>query len=129
MREPAFTYALSDAEWAILAPLLEPATGRGRPRLHDRRLVLDAIFDVLRGGLAWRLLPARFPPWGSVYDPFRRWRRVGLWQRINDALRERARVLAGRAQQPTAAIIDSQTARTSDRRQRRRWRRAWLRRW
>src|SRR3712207_5765224 len=114
MTEPTHPHALSDAEWAILAPLLEPATRRGRPRRHDRRLVLDAALYVLRGGLAWRLLPERFPPWGSVYDQFRRWRRAGVWQRVNDALRERARALAGRAPQPSTAIIDRQRARTSE---------------
>jgi transposase len=114
MREASSSYALSDAEWAILAPLLAPATRRGRPRVHERRLVLEAIFYVLRAGLAWRLLPERFPPWASVYDQFRRWRRAGTWARVNDALRERARALAGRAPQPTAAIIDSQTVRTSE---------------
>jgi putative transposase len=114
MKEPTLFHALSDAEWAILAPLLKPATRRGRPRLHDRRLVLEAIFYVLRGGIAWRLLPERFPPWPIVYDQFRRWRRAGLWLRINDARRERAREAAGRTRQPTAAIIDSQTAKTSE---------------
>jgi putative transposase len=105
---------LSDGEWALLAPLLEPPTRRGRPRRHDRRLVLEAVLYVLRGGLAWRLLPERFPPWPSVYDQFRRWRRAGTWQRINDALRERTRRLVRRAPQPTAAIIDSQSVRTSE---------------
>jgi putative transposase len=77
-------------------------------------LVLEAIFYVLRGGLAWRLLPAQFPPWSSVYDQFRRWRQTGTWERINDALRERARALAGRDAPPSAAIIDSQSVRTSE---------------
>jgi transposase len=114
MTEPSHPTDLSDAEWAILAPLLEPPTRRGRPRRHDRRSVLDAVLYVLRGGLAWRLLPERFPPWRGVYDQFRRWRRGGTWRRVNDALRERARELAGRAPRPTAAIIDSQTVRTSE---------------
>jgi putative transposase len=114
MSKATLSYALSDAEWAILAPLLAPATRRGRPRQHDRRLVLEAIFYVLRGGLAWRLLPAQFPPWSSVYDQFRRWRQTGTWERINDALRERARALAGRDAPPSAAIIDSQSVRTSE---------------
>ena len=114
MSEASLSYAPSDAAWAILAPLLEPPTRRGRPRVPERRLVLDAVLHVLRGGLAWRLLPEHFPPWRGVYDQFRRWRRGGIWQRINDALRERARKLAGRAPRPTAAIIDSQTVRTSE---------------
>ena len=114
MNEASFSYALSDAEWAILAPLLAPVARRGRPRRHNRRLVLEAIFYVLRGGLAWRLLPECFPPWASVYDQFRRWRRAGTWERVNHALRERARALAGRSPEPSAAIIDSQTAKTSE---------------
>jgi putative transposase len=114
MSEPRHTTDVNDAEWAILAPLLASPTRRGRPPRHDRRLVLNAVLYVLRGGIAWRLLPERFPPWPGVYDQFRRWRRAGLWQRVNGALRERARTLAGRAPRPTAAIIDSQTAKTSE---------------
>jgi transposase len=105
---------LSDAEWAILAPLLAPTTRRGRPRKHDLRRVLNAILYILRGGEPWRLLPHEFPPWQSVYDHFRRWRQRGTWRRINDVLRPRARMLAGRSPEPHAAIIDSQTARTSE---------------
>jgi transposase len=105
---------LSDAEWAILAPLLAPTTRRGRPRKHDLRQVLNAILYILRGGVPWRLLPHEFPPWQSVYDHFRRWRQRGTWRSINDVLRTRARMLAGRDPQPHAAIIDSQTARSSE---------------
>src|SRR5215207_1274808 len=105
---------LSDAEWAMLAPLLAPTTRRGRPRHHDLRLVLNAILYILRGGEPWRLLPHEFPPWQSVYDHFRRWRQRGTWRHVNDVLRPRARMLAGRDPWPHAAIIDSQTARTSE---------------
>src|SRR5215207_1189862 len=63
---------LSDAEWRILAPRLEPSTRHGRPRQHDRRVVLNAVLYVLRQGVPWRLLPHEFPPWRSVYDQF--WR-------------------------------------------------------
>src|ERR671921_269165 len=85
---------LSDAEWAILAPLLAPTTRRGRPRKHDLRRVLNAILYILRGGEPWRLMPHEFPPWQSVYDHFRRWRQRGTWRSINDAVRARARMLA-----------------------------------
>jgi len=105
---------LSDAEWAILAPLIAPTTRRGRPRKHDLRQVLNAIHYILRGGEPWRLLPHEFPPCQSVYDHFRRWRQRGTWRSINDALHTRARILAGRSPEPHAAIIDSQTARTSE---------------
>src|SRR3954447_11992927 len=86
-----FSTDLSDAEWQILDPLLAPSTRRGRPRKHDRRTMLDAVLYVLRGGVPWRLLPHEYPPWRSVYDQFRRWRQAGLWRRINDTLRSRAR--------------------------------------
>ncbi|PVE20197.1 IS5 family transposase [Microvirga sp. KLBC 81] len=105
---------LDDAEWAILAPLLAPTTRRGRPRKHDLRRVLNAVLYILCGGEPWRLLPHEYPPWQSVYDHFRRWRQRGTWQHLNDVLRPRARRLAGRDPQPHAAIIDSQTARTSE---------------
>jgi putative transposase len=105
---------LGDAEWAILAPLLAPTTRRGRPRQHDLRLVLNAVLYILRGGEPWRLLPHEYPPWQSVYDQFRRWRQRGTWRQINDVLRTRTRMLAGRDPQPHAAIIDSQSARTSE---------------
>jgi putative transposase len=81
---------LTDAEWAILAPLLAPTTCRGRPRKHDLRRVLNAVLYILRGGEPWRLLPREFPPWQSVYDHFRGWRQRGTWRRINDVLRTRA---------------------------------------
>lgn len=110
--------SMSDAQWAVLEPLL-PAPGNtagkgGRPEKHPRRLVLDAIFYVARGGIAWRQLPSDFPPAMTVYDVFRRWRQAGVWQRIHDAVRDRVRVRAGRAPLPTAAIIDSQTVRGAD---------------
>ena len=105
---------LRDAEWQILAPLLQPSSRRGRPRKHDRRVVLNAVLYVLRGGVPWRLLPHEYPPWRSVYDQFWRWRKSGVWQCINNALRGRARALLGRTGSPRTAIIDSQTARTSE---------------
>ena len=87
---------LIDAEWAILAPLLAPTTRRGRPRKHDLRQVLNAIFYILRGGEPWRLLPHEFPPWQTAYHYFRAWRLDGTWERLNAALRDRLRKRAGR---------------------------------
>ena len=100
MRKATLSDAVGDAAWAILAPLLAPVTRRGRPRRHDRRLVLEAVFDVRRGGLAWRLLPGHVPPWRGVDDQFRRWRQAGLWERINAALRERGRRRARPGRRP-----------------------------
>lgn len=103
---------LSDAQWDVLRRLLPPRARRGRPPL-DRRRVLDAILYVLRTGCQWRALPRDFPKWKSVYTICRRWKKAGIWRRIHDTLRERVRKQAGKKAQPTAAIIDSQTVRTS----------------
>ncbi len=110
--------SLTDAQWELLEPLLPPpgnSAGRGgRPEKHPRRRVLDAIFYLVRGGLAWRQLPAEFPPAKTVYDIFRRWAAAGAWVRIHDALRDRARIRAGRRALPTAAVIDSALVRGAD---------------
>ena len=104
---------LSDAEWALLAPLLPPAALCGRPKKWPERLVADAIFYVLRSGCAWRMLPREFPPWPTVYARFRRWRVSGTLHRAHDALRACVRVAEGRAPQASAAVIDSQSAKTT----------------
>jgi len=112
------TSSITDAQWAVLAPLLPPpgnTAGRGgRPEKHPRRLVLDAIFYLVRGGIAWAALPRDFPPHQTVYGLFGRWARHGMWQQIHDALRDLVRVHEGRDPLPTAAIIDSQSVRGAD---------------
>ena len=113
-----YSSSVTDAEWAILEPLL-PAPGGtagrgGRPEKHCRRVIVDAILYIVRGGIAWRQLPVEFPPAATVYAVFARWARSGAWQRILDALRDRLRVRAGRDRCPTAAIIDSQTVPAAD---------------
>ena len=116
-RSPAMRRAyptdLTDAEWAILVPLIPPAKPGGRPPT-DRREVLNALRYALRTGGAWRHLPHDFPPWQTVYDYHRRWRRDGTWERMHDALRDQVREQAGRNAQPTAGIIDSQSVRTTE---------------
>jgi putative transposase len=107
---------LSDDEWRILEPLVPDAKPGGRPRAHKTRELLNAIFYVLRGGCAWRLLPHDFYlPWQTAYHYFRAWRMDGTWEQIHAVLRERLRRLAGREPNPSAAIIDSQTVRTTER--------------
>ena len=101
---------LSDDEWEILEPLVPKAKPGGRPRAHETRELLNAIFFyVLRGGCAWRLLPHDFLPWQTAYHYFRVWRIDGTWERVHTILRERLRRLAGREPTPSAAIIDSQS--------------------
>src|SRR5688572_20924670 len=100
---------LSDDEWKILESLVPKAKPGGRPRAHQPRELLNAIFYVLRGGCAWRLLPHDFLPWQTAYHYFRVWRMDGTWERIHATLRERLRRLSGREPTPSAAIIDSQS--------------------
>ena len=104
---------LSDKEWCCIGPLLPEPTGWGRPRLHGLREILDAVFYVLKSGYPWRLLPRDFPPWKTVYDWFRRWRIDGTWERLNAELRELVRTRSGRSPLPSAAIADSQSAKTT----------------
>ncbi len=105
---------LTDAQWAILEPLVPAAKPGGRPPSHARRELVDAMRDVLRGGIAWRAMPHAYPPWQTVSHSFRLWRREGRWERIHDALRERVRGRAGRHPAPGAAILDSQSVRTTE---------------
>ena len=106
---------LNDTEWQILAPLIPVAKFGGRPEAYPKREIVNAILYVLRTGCAWRFVPNDLPPWGIVYHYFWRWRRDGTWKRIHDTLRGDLRVLEGRTRQPSAAIIDSQTVKTTDR--------------
>jgi transposase len=92
-----------------------PAPGRrGRPLVHPRRVIVNAILYVSRTGCAWRYLPKDFPPWRTVYGYFATWRDNGLLQRLHDRLRDQARRAAGRDPQPTAAVIDSQSVKAAD---------------
>jgi len=105
---------LTDEQWALVAPLWPDKKTRGEPRRHHRRLVVEAILYVLDDGVTWRNLPRGFPPTSTVYDYVARWRDDGTWQRVHDALRDRARAALGTSPGPTAAIIDSQSATTTE---------------
>lgn len=111
MKNASFETDLTDAQWEYLKPMLAKPKKLGRPPT-DRRVVLDAIFYVLKGGVGWRLLPQNFPPWKTVYHVFRAWSRDGTWAALNDALRVCVRVDAGRNAQPSAAIVDSQSVKS-----------------
>ena len=105
---------LTDAEWAVLEPLLPVPKQFGRPRQWPLRQVLDGIFYLLRSGCSWRLLPHEYPPWRTVYGYFRAWRDNGVWEQVHRALREQVRLQAGRAATPSAGIVDSQSVRTTE---------------
>ncbi len=113
MAQQGYPTDLTDGEWALLAPHLPPASPRGRPRVHSYRVILNAIFYLVRGGCAWRLLPRDLPPWQTVYHYFRQWRDDGTWAQLNTVLREQLRVRQGRAAQPSAGIVDSQSVKTT----------------
>ena len=107
----------TDAEWVLIAPLLpapacQASTG-GRPEANCRRAVVDAIRYVICNGCVWRAVPADFPPWRTVYGLFQRWHARGVTIALHDALRAAARQAAGRAVEPTAAVIDSQSVRAA----------------
>jgi len=105
---------LNDAEWQILKPLISPAKPGGRPRKTDMREVFNGIFYVLRSGCAWRMLPHDLPPYKTVYHYFRQWKGDGTWERMNQELRAKLRIADGREAEPSAAIIDSQSVKTTD---------------
>jgi putative transposase len=104
---------MTDAEWRLIARRLPPRRRLGRPREVDLRKVVEAILFILSTGCQWRALPREFPPYSTVQGYFYAWRDTGLWQRIVRALVRRARRRLGRKPRPTAAIIDSQSAATT----------------
>ena len=105
---------LTDAEWAMLGPFLPAVAGRGRRRSYAMREIVNAISYVLRGGIAWRLMPDSFPPWGTVYRRFAQFRDDGTWETINHHLVMRDRERVGREASPTATVVDSQSVRTTE---------------
>jgi putative transposase len=114
MRKQTYKSDLTDREWDGIKDLIPPAMQGGRPRSVDMRAVLNGIFYILRGGGAWSLLPNDLPPRGTVYDYFRRFCLDGTIERMHDRLRELVRQQDGRMAEPTAAILDSQSVKTTE---------------
>lgn len=111
----AYPTDLTDNQWNIIKSLIEEKThGRGRPAIHDKREIVNAIFYILQSGCAWRLLPHDFPCWRTVYNHFRDWQNLGTWEKINDELVKSYRKKQGKTEEPSGAIIDSQTVRTTE---------------
>ena len=105
---------VSDAEFALIEPLLPRAKHGGRRRTTVLREVLNALLYLLRTGCPWRMLPRGFPPRSTVYGYFRRFWQEGVWSTIQATLRMAARERAGREVQPTAAIVASQSVKTTE---------------
>jgi putative transposase len=104
---------VTDAQWAVLEPLVPAVRPGGRPRKHDMRAVLNALFYLAREGCSWRALPHDFPPWRTAYNYFRDWQADGTWPALLECLRRQARHAAGRDPDPSAACIDSQSVKTA----------------
>ena len=109
-----YTSDLTDEEWGLIAPFMPERRRLGRPRTVKLRAVLNAILYVLATGCQWRALPKEFPPYSTVQGYFYAWRDTGRWQEIVEALVRKARRKLGRKPRPTAAVIDSQTASTTE---------------
>jgi transposase len=105
---------LSDAEWALIRDWMPGPCELGRPLSWRWREIVNAIFYTLRAGCPWRLLPDSFPPWQTVYRWFAQFRDSGLFERINHALVMADRERVGREASPSAAIIDSQSVKTTE---------------
>ncbi len=105
--------SVTDAEWELVHDLFE-RDGAGRPPIHGRREMFDAICYVVRSGCAWRMLPKDFPKWQAVYPTFRRWASQGRFEVFHDRMRAMWRTRVGRNPEPTGATIDSQSVKTAE---------------
>ena len=101
---------LTDKEWEIIQPFFSSYKSK-----HSKKEIVNAIFYLLRAGCSWRLLPHDFPPWQTVYNHFRDWQNLDLWEKINDQLRKLWRLKMNRQEDPSGAIIESQSVKTTDR--------------
>ena len=104
---------VTDEEWEILEPLIPGEKPGGRPQEIARREIVNAILYVLRSSCPWRMLPHDLPRWFTAHWYFRQWKQQGIWEQVNAALRRELRVSLGREAEPSAAIIDSQSIKTS----------------
>ena len=105
---------LTDAEWALVGPLIPPAKRGGNKRTVDIRAVVNGLMYVLSTGCQWRAIPKDLPPSTTIHDYFRRWTDDRTLDRLHQALYVRCRELADRASSPTAAIIDSQSVKSAE---------------
>jgi putative transposase len=109
-----YTIDLTNSEWNLISYCFPKPSKKGRRRKHPFRELLNAIFYLVRTGCQWRNLPKDFAPWRTVYHYFRCWKRNGLWNQIHAHLREHVRLVEGRKPQPSAAIIDSQSVKSTE---------------
>jgi putative transposase len=114
MTKTRYTSDLSDAQWQLIEPFFKPVPKTGRPRQHAYREILNGIFYVIRTGCQWRNVPKDLPPWSVLYTYYRNWIRNGFWVRLHDSLRRKLRLAQGRKAKPSAAILDSQSVKSTE---------------
>jgi transposase len=107
--QKAYPSDLTDAEWEILEPLIPEVSPNATIPTIPRREIVNGILYTLRSGCPWRLLPNDLPAWGTVYYYFRTWRKASIWDQALEALRRQMRKAQGRDEEPSAAVIDSQS--------------------
>lgn len=116
MSRKAYKSDLSDKQWELIKPLIPPAKTGGHPRTVDTREIINGIFYVLRTGCTWEMIPHDLPPYSTVYFYFRRWQKQGVWQEMNNVLRGCLRSKEGKNLHASAAIADSQSVQTTEKR-------------
>src|SRR3712207_3654840 len=109
-----YTSDLSDEQWKLIDHHFEPLPKTGRPRKYLYREILNGVFYVIRTGCQWRDLPKDLPPWSIVYTYCRDWVILGFWQELHESLRRRVRWAHGRKANPSAAILDSQSVKSTE---------------
>lgn len=109
-----YTSDLSDEQWKLIDHHFDPLPKTGRPRKHSYREILNGVFYVVRTGCQWRNLPKDLPPWSIVYTYYRNWVLLGFWQELHESLRRRVRWAHGRKAHPSAAILDSQSVKSTE---------------
>jgi putative transposase len=103
---------LTDPEWELIKKDFEPASKRGNRHKYSKRIIVNAILYIVKGGIQWRLMPNDFPPWQTVYDHFSKWNKRGVWEKCLDRLTRYYRQKAGRTSDPSYGIIDAQSVKT-----------------
>jgi putative transposase len=116
MEKKRYPGELSEKEWLLVQPIVEKRdfSRGGRKPKYGARVILNAIFYLIRSGCSWRLLPHDFPPWTTVYSQFAKWRKEGVFKRLHDHVRGTLRNLLERTTDPSAGIIDSQSVKTTE---------------
>ena len=114
MNRTRYPTDLTDAQWKLIEPYVPKPKPGGRPPKYSRREIVNAILYQTRNGCVWRALPHDLPPYRIAFHYFRVWQKDGTWDKSHDALRAKVRRQAGKRPKPTAAILDSQSVKTTE---------------